>query len=77
MKEELLLQLAGHLQGRVFREWNSMSSDDCQSYSRAVRVLKKGVDTGQRALAAQDFCHLHQRDNETAGDFIKRLERTF
>ena len=43
-EEELLLQLVGHLQGS---EWNLMSSDDCQSYSRAVRVLKEWVDTGQ------------------------------
>ena len=54
-----------------------MSSDDRQSYSRAVQVLKERVDTGQRALAAQDFCHLHQCDNETVGDFIGHLERTF
>ena len=74
MEEELLLQLAGHLRGRAFCEWNVLSSDDRQSYSRAVRVLKERVDTG---LAAQDFRHLHQRDNETVGDFIGCLERTF
>ena len=54
-----------------------MSSDNCQSYSRVVQVLKERVDTGQRALAAQDFRHLHQRDNETVGDFIGHLEMTF
>ena len=70
-------ELADHLQGRSFREWNLMSRDDRQSYSRAVRVLKEQVDTGQRALAAEYFCHLHQRDNETVGDFIGCLERTF
>ena len=54
-----------------------MSGDDHQSYSRAVQVLKERVGTGQRALAAQDFRHLHQRDNETVGDFIGRLDRIF
>lgn len=76
MEEELLLQLAVHLRGRAFRE-NLMSSEDRQSYSRAVRVLKEQVDTGQRALAGQDFCYLHQHDNDTVGDFIGCLERTF
>ena len=76
-EEEQLLQLAGHLRGRAFREWNLMSSEDRQVYSRAVKVLKEQVDTGQRALAAQDFRHLQQCDNEMVGDFIGRLKRTF
>ena len=76
-EEELLLQLAGHLRGRTFCDWNLMSSDDRQSYSRVLQALKERVDTGQRALAVQDFRHLHQSDNETAGDFIDRLEMTF
>ena len=76
-EEEQLLQLAGHLRGRAFREWNLMSREDRQVYSRAVKILRERVDMGQRALAAQDFRHLHQRDNETVGDFIGRLERTF
>ena len=55
-----------------------MSSDDRQVYSRAVKVLKERLDTGQRALAAaQDFRHLQQYDNEMVGDFIGCLERTF
>ena len=76
-EEEQLLQLAGHLRGRTFWEWNLMSREDRQVYSRAVKILRELVDTGQRALAAQDFRHLHQRDNEMVGDFIGRLERTF
>ena len=51
-EEELLLQLAGHLQGRAFREWNLMSCDDRQSYSRAVQVMKEWVDTGQLKTSA-------------------------
>ena len=56
-----------------------MESDvqDRQVYSRAVKVLKDRVDTGQRPLAAQDFRHLQQYDNEMVGDFIGRLEWTF
>ena len=30
-EEEQLLQLAGHLRGRAFREWNLMSSEDRQA----------------------------------------------
>ena len=54
-----------------------MSSEDRQIYSRALKVLKERVDTGQRALAAQDFRHLQQCDNEMVGDFTGCLERTF
>ena len=28
-------------------------------------------------MAVQDFRHLAQREGETVGDFIRRLERTF
>ena len=51
-EEELLLQLAGHLRGRAFREWNLMKEEDRKVYTTAVQVLRGRVDTGQQALAA-------------------------
>ena len=74
---ELLLQLAGHLRGRAFQEWNLMEDDDCQDYQRAVKILKERLDPGLRILAAQDFRHTRQKESETVTDFVCRLERTF
>ena len=74
---ELLLQLAGHLRGRAFREWNLIGDFDRQDYSQAVKALKGRVDPGLRTLAAQDFRHTRQKEAETVTDFIGRLERTF
>ena len=74
---ELLLQLAGHLRGRAFQEWNLIRDDDRQDYSRAVKSLKERLDPGLRTLAAQDFRHTRQKESETVTDFIRRLERTF
>ena len=76
-EEELLLQLAGHLRGRAFREWNLIRDDDRQDYNRAVKSLKERLDPGFRTLAAQDFRHTRQKESETVTDFICRLERTF
>ena len=76
-EEEQFLQLAGHPQGRAFCEWNLMSREDHQVYSKALKVLREWVDTRVQALAAQDYRHLHQHDNETVGDFVRRLECIF
>ena len=70
--EEMLLQLAGHLQ-----EWSLLSSSEKASYAEAVKALKMRLDPGSRALAAQDFRHTSQGDQERVADFIRRLERTF
>ena len=75
--DELLLQFAGHLRGRALLEWNLLDREDKSSYKIATDALRTRLDPGGRALAAQDFRHTFQRDNELVGDFIRRLERTF
>lgn len=65
---ELLLQLAGHLQGRVFWECNLIGDSDHQDYSQAVKALKGRLDPSLRTLEAQDFRHTRQREAETVTD---------
>ena len=74
--QELLLQLAGHLRGRALLEWNLLDATEKSLYPTATEALRARLDTGGRALAAQDFRHTFQRDDELVGDFIRRLERT-
>ena len=42
-----------------------------------VEALRGRLEPQTRALAAQDFRHTSQGDQETVADFIRRLERTF
>ena len=67
---ELLIQLAGHLKGRARQEWSLLSEEDRKDYETGVRALRARLDTGSKALAAQD-------ESETVSDFIRRLEKTF
>ena len=76
-EEELLLQLAGHLQGHALQEWVLLDADTKKSYSKAVEALCTRLDPGSRALAAQDFRHTSQGDEGKVADFIRCLERTF
>ena len=76
-EDEILLQLAGYLQGRALQEWNLMGADDRKSYKVAVRSLRDRLGYGSRILAAQDFRHTSQKSGEPVSDFIRRLERSF
>ena len=76
-EEELLLQLAGHLRGRALQEWGLLNEDSKRSYVQAVDALRLRLDPGSRTLAAQDFRHTSQTDEERVADVIHRLERTF
>ena len=69
-KEELLMQLAGHLRGRALQEWNLVSQEDRSSWDDAVRTLRSRLEPGIRTLAAQDFRHTAQGDGEAVSDFI-------
>lgn len=75
--KELLIQFAGHLRGKAYQEWILMSSEDKKSYESASRALKARLDPGAKTLAAQDFRHASQRESESVGEFIRRLERIF
>ena len=76
-QEERLIQLAGHLKGRALQEWNLLEEAQKDSYDEAVKSLRGRLDTGSKAMAAQDFRHLAQEGKEKVTDFICRLEKTF
>ena len=46
-------------------------------FSEMVETLRGRLEPQTGALAAQDFRHTSQGDQETVADFIRRLERTF
>ena len=62
--EECLMQLAGHLRGRASVEWNLLSSEEKLTFALATQALQARLDPGNRVLAAQDFRHAIQRDDE-------------
>ncbi len=70
------MQLAGHLRGRVLLEWNLLGEDE-KTFSVATQAVRTCLDPGSRALAAQDFRHMVQRNVEPVADFIRCLERAF
>ena len=76
-EQEKLIQLAGHLRGKAQREWDLMAENSKASFGAAVKALRARLDSGSRAVAAQDFRHLSQQTTESAADFICRLEKTF
>ena len=65
------MQLAGHLCSRALQEWELLDVDTKTSYIRAIEALRLRLDPGSRTLAAQDFRHTSQAEDE-----IRRLERT-
>jgi len=74
---EKLIQLAGHLRGKALQEWNLLLEEEKPTYRATVEKLREVLGPGSRVLAAQDFRHTCQDDNETVAAFIRRLERTF
>ena len=48
-----------------------------ESLDTAVASLRRQLDPGSNTLAAQDFRHTVQMEEEAVSDFIRRLERTF
>ena len=59
------------------REWNLMAENSKVSFSAAVKALRARLDSGSRAVAAQDFRYLSQQTTGSVADFICRLEKTF
>ena len=76
-KEELLLQLAGHLRSRALQEWNLLDSSDKATLASAVKSLKARLKPGNKLVAAQDFRHLAQAEGKPVSKFISRLETLF
>ena len=78
-EEEKLMLLVGHLRNKALQEWNLMSSQEKGNYHLAIATLRTRLDPGNKTLAAMDFRHITQKENESVymSDFIMRLERTF
>ena len=76
-EEEKLMQLVGHLRGKVVREYSLLSSEEKRSFTIAVEALRARLDPGSCALAAQDFRNALQREKESVSDYVTRLERSF
>ena len=76
-KPELLIQLAGHLKGRARQEWSLLPETEKSEYKKGVRALRARLDTGSKALAAQDFRQQHRmRMRKSAISFVG-LKRRF
>ena len=69
--------LAGRLRGRALVEWNLLSTEEKSIYSAAKHALRTRLDPGSKVIAAQDFRHAIQKDEESVSDFIRRMERCF
>ena len=76
-EEEELIQLAGSLRGRALQEWNLLPDSDRSTFESGVKSLRARLESGTKAMAAQDFRHCTQREGEGVSDFIVRLEKTF
>lgn len=71
------MQLAGHLRGKALQEWNLLLEAERSTYKEAVKSLTEVLGPGSQILAAQDFRHTTQEEQETVSAFIRRLERAF
>ena len=71
---EALLQLAGHLRGRALEEWNLMDKCEKKDLNSAADALRRRLEPSSKVLAAQDFRHASQKQEEPIADYIWRLE---
>ena len=69
-KEELLIQLAGHLRGRALQEWNLLTVKEKSNRDTTVKALRGRLKPRDRALVAQDFRRATQKNSETVADYI-------
>lgn len=75
--EETLIQLAGHLRGRVLQEWTLLRNAERESLPMALDARCSRLDPGSKVVAAQDFRHAALREGEAVTDYICRLEQLF
>lgn len=75
--EEELIQLVGIQRGRALQEWNLLPNSDCSNFESGVKSLHARLESGTKAMSAQDFRHCAQREGEGVSDFIIHLEKTF
>ena len=58
--------MAGHLSKRPSLEWNLMKEKDRNNYTTGCKSMQVRMDSGCKAIAAQDCRHMVQRDTEPA-----------
>lgn len=73
-KAELLIQLTG---GCARQEWGLLPESEKSDYEKGVQALRTRLEPGSKALAAQNFQHAAQDDNEKVTDFRRCIEKTF
>lgn len=71
------MQLPGYLRGRALQEWHLLSHQEQQSYQTAVDALQSRLDPRNRTMAAQEFRHSMQRQEESDTEFIRRIEKAY
>ena len=54
-----------------------LSEEERATFDAAVQALRERLYPGGKVMAAQDFRHCSQSEDEPVSDFIRRLERTF
>ena len=75
--KETLIQLAGYLRGRALQEWTLLRNTDKESLPLAISALRGRLDPCSKVVAAQDFRHASQREDEPVSDYIRCLEQLF
>ena len=56
-----MLQMAGHLRGRVSQEWNLLAVDDLADFENAVKALQERLEPGSRVLVLGRTLGIHYR----------------
>ena len=74
-EDEELILLAGSLRGCALQEWNLLPDSD--RLSQVSKSLRARLESGTKAMAAQDFRRCAQQVGEGVSDFIVHLEKTF
>ena len=76
-EEECLLQLAGYLRGKARQEILLLTPEEKSTFAKTKIAMKNRLQVGSKTLAAQDFRHATQGSQESAADYILRLEKAF
>ena len=69
--------MAGYFKGPALQEWNLLEEKNKCDYDSAIKALLEKLDDESKVIAAQDFRHPVQSENESVADFIHQLERSF
>ena len=60
------------MHSKALQEWGLMRPDERKDYHTAVTTQQTRLDPGNKTLAALDFHHITQKENESVADFIMR-----